>query len=33
MTGDFVFGVVVGAISSIAAYAVVLIYEAHYGDY
>lgn len=32
MTGDFIFGCFVGFVVSSAAYAIMIIYEVHYGD-
>ena len=32
MTGDFIFGVFTGFVASIAAYAMMIIYDVHFGD-
>jgi hypothetical protein len=32
MTGDFLLGVFMGVLSSISAYAALIIYEAHWGE-
>ena len=32
MTGDFLFGVFIGVIGSVAVYAMSIIYDVHWGD-
>lgn len=32
MTGDFIFGVIIGVAGSIAAYILTIIYKAHFGE-